>query len=115
MPDPRLLLVFAVALLGGCSDTTPISVENRAGVEIHSVVVSGTGFERNIGDLVPGATTEVQVQPTGESGLSITFRANDKVISLAPDAYFEGGGRYAVSVVVTPDLKASVNSDLRAY
>ena len=109
----RLLLAFAPVLLGGCSDTTPVSVENRAGVEIQSVVVSANGFERRLGDLAPGTTSTVQVRPTGESGLRIAFRANGKQISLPPSGYFEGGGWYVVTVVVTPDLKASVDSDLR--
>lgn len=116
MPCRRLLLVFALALLGGCTEkATPVSVENRAGVEIQSVVVSGAGFEQHLGNLVPGARTTTQVRPTGESGLSISFRANDKVIALPSSGYFEGGGQYVVTAVVTPELKASVDARLKAY
>ena len=110
-----LLLIVTLALLGGCSDSTPVSIENRSGVLIQSVVVSGSGFKRSVGDLPPGAIVKTQVKPSGESGLDISFRANGRDISLPPTGYFEGGGRYAVTVVITPKLTASVDSQLRPY
>ena len=115
MSNARLLLVLALALLGGCSDSTRVSVENRSGLLLQSVVVSGSGFEQSIGDLAPGATVKTEVRPTGESGLGISFRTNDRDIALPPSGYFEGGGQYSVTVAVTPELTASLDSRLRSY
>lgn len=110
-----LLLTVTLALLSGCSGSTSVSVENRSGLLLQSIVLSGGGFEQSIGDLAPGATVKIQVNPSGESGLGISFSANGKDISLPPSGYFEGGGRYSVTVVVTPELTASVDSHLRLY
>ena len=110
-----LLLTVTLLLLAGCSDTTPVTVENRSAVLLQSVAVLGSGFKQNIGDLPPGATATAQVSPSGESGLSMSFRVNGKEVALPPAGYFEGGGRYAVSVTVTPELRASVVSELQQY
>ena len=110
-----LLLIITFSLLGGCSESTPVSVENRSGVLLQSVVVAGSGFKQHLGDLPPGATVQTQISPSGESGLSVSFRASGKEVALPPSGYFEGGGEYAVNVVVTPELRASVDSQLQQH
>lgn len=110
-----LLIIVMLSLLGGCSKTTPVTVENRSGVLLQSVALAGSGFMQPIGDLPPGATAATQVSPSGESGLSMTFRVNGKEVALPPSGYFEGGGRYTVHVTVTPELRASVVSELQPY
>src|SRR5262245_47404392 len=102
-----LLLVAALLGLAGCGDSTPLSVENRSGVLLESVVVSGSGFTQTLGNLEPGATAKVQIRPHGESGLAVSFIASGKRVALPPGGYFEGGGSYAVAVVVTPGFEAS--------
>ena len=113
----RRSLLLGIALLGlaGCSGSTPLSVENRSGVLLKSVVVSGSGFTQAMGNIAPGATATAKIRPRGESGLALSFVALGKSITLPPSGYFEGGGSYAVTVVVTPDLGASVDSRLRPY
>src|SRR3546814_7430058 len=103
-----LLLMVSLLLLGGCSETTTVTVENRSAVLLQSVAVAGSGFKQRIGDIPPGATATAQVSPSGESDLSMSFRVNGKEFALPPAGYFEGGGRYAVNVTVTPELRASV-------
>lgn len=110
-----LLLIIMLLLLGGCSETTPVTVENRSGVLLESVVVAGSGFKQRIGDLPPGATATTHVSPSGESGLSMSFRVKGKEVVVPPSGYFEGGGWYAVNVTVTPELRVSVVSELQQY
>ncbi|WP_456990585.1 hypothetical protein [Lysobacter sp. A286] len=102
-------------LLGGCSETTLVTVENRSEVLLQAVTVAGSGFTQRIGDLPPGATATTHVSPSGESGLSMSFRVEGKEVAFPPSGYFEGGGRYAVNVTVTPELRASVVSELQQY
>jgi hypothetical protein len=90
-----------------------VSVENRSGATLEQVVLSGSGFEQSLGNIAPGVTATTQVRPKGESGLKLSFRSGDRQVALPPTGYFEGGGQYAVTVVVTPDLEASVDANLR--
>lgn len=110
-----LLLIVAIWLLSGCTDSTPLSVENRSGVSLQSVVVSGSGFSQVLGSIEPGATVKSHIRPSGESGIAISFIASGKRVALPADGYFEAGGRYSVTVVVTPRLGASVDSQLQPY
>ena len=110
-----LLLFLALFCISGCSRSTPLSVENRSGVLLQSVVVSGSGFTEELGDIQPGATATVDVRPIGESNLAIAFTASGNRVSPPADTYFEGGGRYYVAVAVTPSLEAAVDSQLRPY
>lgn len=105
-----LLIALAIA---GCSGSTPLSVENKSGVVLESVIVSGSGFRQRLGNIEPGATIEAKIPVSGESGLAMSFIASGKGVSLPPDGYFEGGGGYAVTAVVTPGLEVVVNSRLR--
>jgi hypothetical protein len=76
-------------------------------------VITGSGFEQSIGTIPTGATAEVRVSPSGASGLGLSFRSRGRERVLPAKGYFEGGGNYAVSAVVTPDLNVTVNASLR--
>lgn len=114
-PVRRLVFLLLIALaIAGCSGSTPLSVENKSGVVLESVIVSGSGFRQRLGNIEPGATIEAKIIPvSGESGLAMSFIASGKGVSLPPGGYFEGGGGYAVTAVVTPGLEVVVNSRLR--
>jgi hypothetical protein len=107
------LLVASVFALAGCTQATPVTLTNRSGAPLENVVIAGSGFERVIGTIAAGATTKVQVSPSGESGLKLSFRSGARTVVLSPQGYFEGGGNYTVSAVVEPDLSATVNASLR--
>jgi hypothetical protein len=113
---PRLFpIILALLWLTGCSDSTPLSVENRSGVLLQSVLVSGSGFSHAFGDIEPGVTLKTEIRPSGESSIAISFLAADKQVALPPDGYFEAGGGYSLSIVIAPTLTASVQSQLRPY
>lgn len=112
----RSLLLLATALfVTGCGQLpTPISVENRSGVSLQSVQISGTFFNQEIGDLVPGQTITTELSQGGDTALAITFSVKGKKVALPPQGYFTGKGLYVVKVVVTPDLGATVDSKWRS-
>jgi hypothetical protein len=111
---PKPLALAALALLAGCNDCpTSVTVVNRSGILLQSLVIAGTGFETRSGDLVPGQSAKACVDPNGESGLAMSFVANDRPVALPPAGYFERG--YSATVVVNPDLTASVDSKLPSY
>ena len=114
----RHLLPLLVVLLGlaACETTsTSLSVTNRAAVPLEQVTVSGPGFQQSLGAIAPGGTATVEVRPSGESGVGISFIAGDQSVSLPLQGYFEGGGGYAVTVVVSPDLEVAVDAKLLTY
>ena len=78
-------------------------------------MVSGSGFSERIDSIAAGAGYKLTVHPSGESGLRLAFDAGDQRIDAAEQGYFEASGGYRVAVTVAPDLKVSLESDLRNY
>ncbi len=68
--------------------STPVHFENRSGVPLQGVTISGAGFEASLGNVGPGGTVRVRVYPAGESAIRVAFRANGQVISTPHDVYF---------------------------
>lgn len=99
-----------VLLLTACSAGTPIQVTNRSTIPLHEVAVSGSGFSTPVATILPpGETRTVRVDPQGESGVAVSFRAGDRKFSLPEQGYFEGNGLYAVKVAVLVDYSVSVD------
>lgn len=103
-----LAFAFLHWTLGG---STPVHFENRSGVPLQGVTISGAGFEASLGSIEPGETVRARVYPAGESAIRVAFRANGQVVSTPHDVYFESGGDYEVDVRVDADLEANVNVD----
>jgi hypothetical protein len=108
----RILILFTVvgSALAGCSRGTPVVVINQSDVPLDDVVLSGSGFSEDIGQVRPNTESRALVWPRGESGLLIRFNARGKAISAGPDGYFEAGGGYIVTVTVSPGLAVSVRT-----
>ncbi|MEO8315972.1 MAG: hypothetical protein ABI645_14415 [Pseudomonadota bacterium] len=88
-----------------------MTVENRSQTTIENVVAHGTGFDIPMGNIQSGAVHKLRIQPTGESGLRLTFVAGGKSIETRSDGYFEGGG-YCVKATVTTAFDLEVKSQL---
>ncbi len=108
-----LLLMLSCLTIAGCSSATPISLKNSSGGNLEDVVLSGSGFETHIANIAPNAAVQIEVRPKGESGLGLAFTSNGHKVVLPEQDYFEGGGAYVVSVVVTPALTAEINVTIR--
>lgn len=119
---------MALAFLSGCvvagmlalaclhwtlGNSTPVRFENRSGVALRGVTISGSGFAASLGDVGPGETVRARIHPAGESAIRVGFRANGKSFSAPHDVYFEAGGDYDVDVTVDPGLGVIVS--IEAY
>jgi hypothetical protein len=105
-----VLLTFATL---GCSQSTPVTVQNLSSATLEHVVVTGSGFEASMGSIAAGATATAQVRPSGETGLKVSFLSGTHDIVIPTQGYFEGGGSYAVVATVKPDLSVVINASLR--
>jgi len=118
MPQMRHLLLLGAALFGSAScngRATPVAVTNHSAKALEQVVIAGSGFQQSLGTIDPGATIRTEIRPRGESGLAVSFNSGARRVSVPPQGYFEAGGEYAVTVVVTPNLEVAVDGDLRIY
>ena len=107
-----VLLLGGSALLFGRRSDTPVTITNHSAIGLRDVVIAGSGFTHTFDRIAPGATVETGVEPHGETGLSLRFKAGDRVVALGEAGYFEGGGAYKVAVEVRPDLSATIDGHL---
>lgn len=116
MLGSRILIVLAVVLAwGGCSRETGLTVTNHSPGVITNMVVSGSGFSERIDSLAAGSERRLIVHPRGESGVRVAFDAGGRYIDTGEQGYFEGGGAYRVAVIIEPDLKVTVSSEIKRY
>lgn len=102
-PMRSTIAIILLPLLAACSRHPQVVVVNESHALLRAVVVSGTGFESALGDLAPGASIAVEVAPTGETGLSLSFERDGARATLGPQGYFENSGSYSVRAVVAKD------------
>jgi hypothetical protein len=112
----RILIFLALVFeLVGCSRETGLTVANHSSGVITNIIVSGSGFSERIDRLAAGAEHRLAVHPRGESGARVAFDAGGRHIDIGEQGYFEGGGSYRVAVIIEPDLKVTVSSELEPY
>ena len=104
-------IAFLLLLLAACSSGTPVQVTNQSATPLQEVRIAGTGFSVPVAEvLAPGQSRTVRVEPRGESGIAVSFRTGERAVAWPEQGYFEGGGNYAVKVVVQPDHSVSVRA-----
>lgn len=81
---------------------TNVSAETMRAV---TVEVSGRSYE--IGDLMPGVVTSVEVDPEGDSHVELRFAENR---SLKIDCYIAAGSGDTVTATVTPTAVITVDT-----
>ena len=102
-----LASLFAILFLRwSVGGSTSITIENRSGVPLRQVSVSGSGFEASVYEIKPNAEVRLRVYPSGESALRVAFTAGGHRVSHPIDTYLESG--YRVRVFVDADLKPTV-------
>lgn len=116
MLSNRILIALALVFTcTGCSRETALTLTNRSSGVITNIIVSGSGFSTHIDSLPTGSERRLLVYPRGESGVSVVFDAGGRHIDAGEQGYFEAGGDYRVAVIVEPDLKVTVSSQLQHY
>lgn len=96
-------LAMATLVSSGCSRSPRLVLHNRSAVSVEHLVVSGTGFTRDLGDLAPGATVDMTLSPTGDSALRFTFDVAGKRVAPEPVGYVERTGGYRIEAEITPE------------
>jgi hypothetical protein len=105
--------LLPLLLTVSCSRHPQVTVVNASADLLANLVVSGSGFSEPIGSLAPGAQTTVEVRPSSDTGLSLTFDAKGTTHAPPADGYLEASGLYRVKATVRPDFSVKVESELR--
>jgi len=82
-------------------------VKNVGEAPIRSLVVHVTGKSYAVGDIAPGASTSVRLNPTGESHIELEVADHSR---MKIDCYFEHGYGGSVAADLTPDGIVAVKS-----
>ena len=104
-----LILLFTVS----CSRHPRVTVVNASAEPLANLLVSGSGFSEPLGTLAPGEKKTVEVTPSADTGLSLTFDAKGTTHAPPADGYFEASGLYRVTATVRPDFSVKVESEIR--
>jgi hypothetical protein len=76
-----------------------VSVSNDGDTPVHDLVVHVTGRSYPIGDVQPGSSRNLRVNPTSESHLELEFTGEDgRRVRLDAGGYFEPGYRGRIDV-----------------
>lgn len=94
-------LLLALVALQGCSQGPLVTIENRSGMAISNVVVSGSIFTNKIECIKSGAEVSLAVHPRGESGLCVIFDSGNRHIDSGEQGYFEANGNRIRAIVET--------------
>lgn len=86
------------------------SLSNVGITAMESVTVQVIGRSYPLGDLAPGSSKSIKVDPTGESHIELVFSGTRR---LTIDCYVESGYKGKITAEVTPEKVVSVKSDLK--
>ncbi len=96
-----------------CSRHPRVTVTNEAADPLDNLIVSGRGFSESLGTLAPGEQKSVEVRPSDDTGLTLTFEVKGTTHSPPVDGYFEASGFYRIPATVRPDFSVKVESGIR--
>lgn len=103
-----LLAAFFIAaeLSGGVTFT----LTNVGTATLESVTVPVTGKSYSLGDLAPGSSKSIKVNPTGDSHIELVFADSRR---LTIDCYIQPAYRGTITAEVTPTRVVSVKDEVR--
>lgn len=107
-----LFLLFLIPATS-CSRHPRVTVVNASADSLTNLILSGSGFSEPLGSLAPGAQKTVEVRPSADTGLSLTFEAKGTTHATPAECYFEASGLYRVTATVQPDFSVKVESEIR--
>jgi hypothetical protein len=106
------LLLFVIRHPSGLT----AEITNTGVTPMRSIAVHVTGRSYPLGDLRPGESRRVRVDPAGESHLELAYTdPTGAPQSLTADCYFESGYRGQITVDVTNGKVTRVNSQFEPY
>lgn len=105
-----LLFLFVTT---SCSRHPRVTVVNASSDPLTNLVLSGSGFSEPLGSLAPGEQKTIEVRPSADTGLAVSFEAKGTTHAPPADGYFEASGLYRVRATVQPDFSVKVESEIR--
>lgn len=109
LPLFLVLLIFATS----CSRHPRVTVVNASADPLTDLVLSGSGFSEPLGSLAPGEQKTVEVRPSADTGLAVSFEVKGTTHEPPADGYFEASGLYRVTATVQPDFSVNMESEIR--
>lgn len=88
---------------------------NRSGVELQDLRLEGAGFSEDLGTLSAGASRWIEVQPTGESGVYVSFIADGRSYRSDYEGYFERSGGYRLMITIDKDFQVRVRNSIFTF
>lgn len=105
-----LALVAAFLLAESGATGVAFTVTNVGSDTLRSVTVKVTGRAYSIGDLSPGKSKSINVDPTGESHIELIFSDSRRLMI---DCYFEPRYEGKIAAEVTSQDVVSVKDEVR--
>ena len=93
-----------------------VRIHNSDARTLRSLVVSVTGQAYPLGDLPPGSTVSVRVEPKGESGVAVEFQesaGNPKQLNAG--GYYEWGYKGTVSLDIDAERILHKTENVSSY
>ena len=114
-----LALVAVVLAARWCYQHTrgvKIRVRSVDKQSLRSLAVRVTGAHYEVGDLAPGATTSVYVKPSGDSGVTFSFKMADGAKkSTRETGYFEPGNSGTITVDLSGTGATIIDEKIEFY
>ncbi len=96
-----VLVIVIVVVMPQFRAGIRVTIQNTGTTQLHSVVLHVTGGSYKLGNITPGASSEVVIKSTGESNLEIEFEGNEgRTQRLNAGGYFESGYRGTIRVSI---------------
>ncbi|MBW3622018.1 MAG: hypothetical protein KY468_01250 [Armatimonadetes bacterium] len=86
-----------------------ITVSNQTSKPLSNVLLIGNGFKEEIPRIPPGQSVTVEVDPAGDSGLTVQFSSPKGVVNKSDMGYL-CGCKFHVQITILPNYE--VKSDL---
>ena len=110
-----LIICLFGYLLYQFSSPPKITIINNSNSVLQNIIVSGSGFLKEIKSLEPQTSTVIKVHPPGESGLIIKFKADSREFGKDDLAYIESSGGYRITITISDNLEITSKQIYRKY
>lgn len=104
-----LALIAVMFMVINRAPGVDLTVINVGSAPLKAVTVQVTGRSYRLGDIKPGSSKSIKVNPTAESTIQLIFSDGRR---LDIDSYFERGYRGTITAEVTSTRVVSVKNDM---
>jgi hypothetical protein len=99
----NLGVLFILFGLCACARGPTITVRNNSATELENVVLSGTGFTKDLGKIAAGAQQKLTIHLNGDSGINLGFNSGSQHFQAENTHRFVTGEKYFVIFDVASD------------